>query len=150
MTEVWRIISGFSNYKISSMGRVKSRLGILKPFRFKKTEPYLAIDLMLCGIKYRRAVHQLVLEAFVGPRPSPKHDSRHKNGIGDDNKLTNLCWSTKKKNQGDRVKHDTHCRGERHYHSKLTKRDVRNIRVRRKLGEKTTSTDSLIGRFGNG
>lgn len=39
-------------------------------------------------------VHTLVLLAYVGPRPSDRHQCNHKNGKRDDNRYTNLEWVT--------------------------------------------------------
>jgi HNH endonuclease len=44
------------------------------------------------GRKVDRMVAELVLEAFVGPRPSPLHRVYHRNGQTHDNRLTNLEW----------------------------------------------------------
>jgi hypothetical protein len=52
-------------------------------------------------------VHQLVLEAFVGPRPRGM-ESCHNNGNQTDNRLVNLRWDTKSENNLDRVRHGTH------------------------------------------
>jgi hypothetical protein len=55
-----------------------------------------------------RPVHQLVLEAFVGARPTPKHESRHLDGDSSNNRPGNLEWSTHAENNRDRVRHGTH------------------------------------------
>lgn len=52
-------------------------------------------------------VHQLVLEAFVGPCP-PGLVCCHANDIPDDNRLENLRWDTPSSNQYDRVSHGKH------------------------------------------
>jgi hypothetical protein len=69
-------------------------------------------------------VHVLLLEAFVGPRPA-KHETRHLNGIRDDNRFANLAWGTHRENQMDRVAHGTSNRGGG---KRLTAGDVQAIR----------------------
>lgn len=39
-------------------------------------------------------IGQLVLETFIGPRPSPQHHAIHLNGVTDDDSLNNLKWAT--------------------------------------------------------
>lgn len=39
-------------------------------------------------------VHAVVLDAFYGRRPSPKHVSRHLNDIKTDNRPENLAWGS--------------------------------------------------------
>jgi hypothetical protein len=56
----------------------------------------------------KRAVHQLVLEAFVGPRPEWATDVRHLNGVADDNRLANLAYGTQAENARDAVRHGAH------------------------------------------
>jgi len=43
-------------------------------------------------------VHQVVCEAFHGPRPSDKHVVSHLNEDATDNRPENLCWATQKDN----------------------------------------------------
>jgi len=54
------------------------------------------------SIRHRRLgqlkVHQLVCEAFHGPRPSKEHGVSHKNENALDNRPENLEWSTQKEN----------------------------------------------------
>lgn len=57
--------------------------------------------------KMTAKVHQLVLEAFVGPRPEGMV-TRHLNGDPSDNRLTNLAWGTHAENNADTVQHGTH------------------------------------------
>ena len=50
-------------------------------------------------------VHELVLLAFVGARPTLDHEACHGNGKRDDNRLTNLRWGTYADNAEDRKRH---------------------------------------------
>lgn len=61
-------------------------------------------------------VHNLMLEAFVGPRPTPAHEGRHINGIPDDNRIENLAWGTRREQRLDDLRNGvnaqrkiTHC-----------------------------------------
>lgn len=44
-------------------------------------------------------VHTLVAEAFIGPRPTPKHTVNHINGEKVDNRSENLEWATTRQQQ---------------------------------------------------
>lgn len=54
-----------------------------------------------------RPIHQLILETFVGFRPSSNHEARHLDGNSFNSILSNLAWGTKKENGEDRVLHGT-------------------------------------------
>jgi hypothetical protein len=68
------------------------------------------------GVRSRRKVHHLILEAFVGPRPEGLK-ACHNNGDGHDNRLDNLRWDTQANNIADMHRHrgghhnalKTHC-----------------------------------------
>jgi hypothetical protein len=76
----------------------------------------------------QRLVHQLVLEAFVGPRPE-SCEARHLDGDPSNNKLDNLAWGTKAENQADKLRHGTILRGTANPASKLNESDVLAIRA---------------------
>lgn len=89
-----------------------------------------------------RAVHRLVLEAFVGLRPDGQV-ARHGPGGVSDNRVVNLCWGTQADNVGpDRVRDGTINRGERHWRARLTAEDVAAIRRQAAEGK----THLAIGR----
>jgi hypothetical protein len=129
--ERWLPVVGWETlYEISSFGRVKSlhcgvRSGVtLKPRM--GTKGYLVVSLSN-GIKQTFSIHKLVLEAFVGPRPDG-HECCHGDGDPTNNCLSNLRWDTQLANYADKVKHGTHCAGERNGRAKLTPEVVRAIR----------------------
>lgn len=86
------------------------------------------------GRRNSRLVHQLVLEAFVGPRPTGM-ESLHRNGIANDNKLPNLHWGTRSENLLDAVAHGTKRIGSRHNMAKLKEADIPVIRAQ--FGKRT-------------
>lgn len=145
MTERWLPVLGFEGlYFVSDLGRVRSERRyraagcIMTPGTAGKG--YLKVTLCRRGEKYvHRYVHELVLEAFVGPRPQGM-EAAHNNGRRDDNRLTNLRWDTRAGNFADKIAHGTACRGERHGRRKLSAADVIEIRVAegtlREIGER--------------
>lgn len=120
--EQWLDVVGFEkSYEVSNLGRVRSkdrswmqrsRLGNMYEHcvkgRVLRPGPsnYGHLSVVL-GRGNTRMVHTLVLEAFVGPRPSPKHDARHLDGNPKDNRLSNLSWGTRSENIRDAVRHGT-------------------------------------------
>jgi len=89
---------------------------------------HLQIILTVDGDCKHKGVHQLVLRAFVGPRPTPKHETRHLNGEPTDNRPENLKWGTSKENKADMRKHGTQAYGESSHSAKLTTLQVKQIR----------------------
>ena len=69
---------------------------------------YRVVNLYEGGKVRSRPIHQLVLEAFVGPRPEGMTHTRHLNGISSDNRVENLAWGTPLRNALDRYDHGTH------------------------------------------
>lgn len=72
-------------------------------------------------------VHRLVIEVFVGPKPSPVHEVRHLDGNAHNNHAGNLAWGTHLENMGDCEAHGTVPRGARSgQHSKPERRSRRS------------------------
>jgi hypothetical protein len=82
--------------------RTPGRRGDLRPLAVQVgTRGYLQVNLDVRGRNKSRFVHQLVLEAFVGPKPDgqegchyPDHDKRN-------NRLRNLRWDMHAENVKD-------------------------------------------------
>lgn len=132
MNVEWKEIN--PDYIVSSDGRVGSRkrggLKLLKPGR--DTYGYLIVSLH-DGHGGRRTtkVHQLVAEAFIGPKPTPLHQINHINGVKDDPRASNLEWVTASENHRHRfaVLGQKAAHGEAQGLSKLTEAKVRDIRA---------------------
>jgi|SRR5215469_1284009 len=146
----YREIKGFRGYRVGSDGSVWSchrhnayHYDLSAPWkRLKATADarggYLRVKLCTgrTGRYTRRNIHQLVLEAFVGPCPEGLI-ACHANDDPLDNRLENLRWDTYSANTADAIRngrYDEH-RGARHYRAKLTEADVRAIRASHAAGE---------------
>ncbi len=153
--ERWLPAVGFEeDYEISNQGRMRRirSAGPVPTGYVLKPKPdhhgYLRSTVRIHGKRYNIAIHHLVLETFVGPRPS-RYVSNHKNGIKADNYVENLEWVT----QGYNVRHAIQLgnfsftsHGESHPNAKLTADDVRSIRCLYTTGDFTLGT--LAERFG--
>ena|GEM_PF-2439840 len=126
---VYREIPGFAGYRVGTDGSVWSNRGI----QLKQSRPkgYCKIALR----KRNLFVHVIVLKVFVGPPPTPKHQSCHWNGVRNDNRPCNLRWGTVKSNHADMVRHGTQPTGEDVWNAILTEEQVVQIRERYHNGE---------------
>lgn len=105
-----------------------------------------------------KIVSRVVCERTYGPPPTTAHEAAHLCGGGHRGCVNprHLAWKTPVENRADKLIHDTHNRGERHYLSKLTESDVREIRRRRgvesqrALGERFGVAHSQIWRIQTG
>ena len=118
--EEWRSVIGYEGlYEVSSYGRVKSldrtrlnRWGeytmpgrVLKSAKDAKGYPLVAMA--KDGKLKSRRVHLLVLEAFIGPRPSGMF-ACHTDGDASNSWVGNLRWDTASANTYDKIRHGTH------------------------------------------
>lgn len=96
--EEWRDIEGFEGiYQVSSWGRVRSKYGILTPYRNKKG--YLKIGLYIGDRKTKKyRINRLVAAAFI-PNPLNLPQVNHKDGNKENNSVTNLEWSSDRQNK---------------------------------------------------
>jgi hypothetical protein len=150
MQEVWQPVVGYEGlYEVSDLGRVRSldrwlpcrdgqrqwhRGKVLK--QLSNGNGYQGVSLSnLCeGIKPKRMyAHSLVLESFVGPRPSG-HQAAHGDGDRSNNRLSNLRWATVSDNLADKLDHGTHQLGEQNPIAVLSEVDVLSIRQRYRHG----------------
>lgn len=121
--EQWRPVCGFEGlYEVSDQGRVRSLdrsitdrrgrrqliAGRIKSLP-KLNTGYPVVHLAKDGRTITKAVHTVVLEAFVGPRPAG-HVCCHNDGDPSNNWLANLRWDTQSNNLLDAIKHGTHSR----------------------------------------
>jgi hypothetical protein len=111
--ERWLPIPGHEGrYDVSDQGNVRSWV----PYNGTSVPRTLATELNKHGYlravlygdcrKISKRVHQLVMLAFVGPRPEGL-ETRHLDGNKLNNILTNLVYGTSSENRFDTVRHGT-------------------------------------------
>lgn len=117
----WKAIPGYEGYyEVSDTGMVRSLDRTITgpggfPKRLKGKElaapihrtGYRRVNLAKEGKQGTYCVHQLVMLAFVGPKPYG-YDTCHADGNPANNNLSNLRYDTKRENQIDRIKHGRH------------------------------------------
>lgn len=131
MEERWLPIDGHPDYEVSDLGRVRSwkngkwgrRPAPRLLMQSLTRSGYLRVNLDNSVVRF---IHQLVLEAFIGPRPAGT-ECAHGNGDPLDNHLSNLRWATPQENGADNARHGV-LKGARHPNCKLTDDAVREIR----------------------
>ena len=151
--EEWRVIKGWPNYDVSSLGRIRSnrpwvrgtrQSRLLKPWLLN--EVYLAVTLYGDGgAKLKETLHVLVCEAFHGPRPTPAHEAAHWDGLPTNCRSDNLRWATCVENNADKARHGTKLLGSQLQWAVLTEGDVREIR---KLAAEGEDDKSIAAKFG--
>lgn len=119
--ETWKPIVGYEPYyEVSDMGRVRSldRIVVCKDGKRKprkgrllrsapNSRGHLSVVLCAYGKQRTRAVHVLMMEAFVGPRPAGM-DICHWNDQPADNRLANLRYGTRSDNVLDMKRNGNH------------------------------------------
>lgn len=96
MNEVWKDIEGYEGlYQVSSLGRIR-RQGKLHKTQINSVG-YYTVDLYKNNKRKTMLVHRLMALAFI-PRVEGKNNINHKNGVRDDNTLSNLEWCTQQEN----------------------------------------------------
>lgn len=99
--EIWKPVVGYEGlYEVSDRGRVRT---LIKKTRCKSAGGILAqqsapnryrlVCLTKDGDDHSRSVHRLVATAFI-QNLEGKPTVNHRNGIRDDNRLSNLEWAT--------------------------------------------------------
>jgi len=132
MRERWKKHPEYSDHEISNLGRVRR---YLKPFLMSNGYPHVSLG----AIGKRAYLHNLVIEAFIGPRPQGMQ-TRHLDGNKLNARLDNLRYGTPSENLQDRWDHGKGNVGSRHGMSKLTEQDVGQIRAKYKQWRVTMKT----------
>lgn len=139
-----RPILGFSRYEIDAAGSVW-RIGAGPVSPQPTHNGYQAVKLRNDGgRRVWRKVHVLVLESFVGPRPSPRHHGAH----GPDRDRTNNCvsnlrWATPEENEADKRLHGSATGGQG-----IAASPPQRVRWIRKRAERGESLTQIAARYG--
>ena len=157
--EKWKPIPGYEGfYSASSLGRIRTddhtvirSNGVpchvsakIRKQRLNAQRGYMQCDLKRPESRFHTFnVHNLIMLAFVGPKPNGC-DVCHLNGDRADNRLLNLRYDSRAANMADKWMHGTQPFGERHAMSVLTEDDVREMR---RLNSSRQYTQSEIGRM---
>lgn len=142
MSEAWKPVLGYEeDYEVSSCGRVRrisetrngshKREALIPGVRNRgKNGNYLQVVLCKKGEMKYAAIHHLVLDAFVGPRPEGA-ECDHIDGNPSNNCVDNLRWVTKSGNMQARARFYGGApwhRGEKNPCAKLTNEQARRLR----------------------
>lgn len=158
MIEEWKDIPDWKDlYQVSSLGRIRSldrkvycghgsyRISKGRIMKLRKhKDGYMRVHLRDASLNKNKyiQVHCLVAETFIGPRPT-NYQVRHKDGIRHNNVLSNLHYGTASENALDRHIHGTMLIGEDAFFTKLTAKQVIEIRNLRVCGYKLEDIASL-------
>lgn len=126
---MWKKITDYPNYSISSGGEVYSHVSK------KKLIPCYSGARMIVTLYNKNGrksakVHRLVASHFL---PAPLMEDlvvAHNDGDFTNNKYSNLRWTTQKDNLSDRAIHNTEMIGQKNGRAKLTPAIVLQIRKR--------------------
>lgn len=149
MPEIWRPVTGYSDYEVSDLGRVRSwrrRSGVRRAQSPKLLKPvashragYVQVSLAGDGGDRRLVrVHVLVAETFIGPRPAGMQIA-HADGNPTNNAIGNLRYATAGENNRDKIAHGRSLRGAAHNMARLAAEQVLEIRRRAAAGEHVPS-----------
>ena len=135
MDKQWLPIVGYEKtYAVSNLGQImrtatakNSKAGRILNLYNKRG--YHQVVLTQNGFQKWHAVHKLVAEAFIEPKP-PGLQINHKDGYKINNSPGNLEWVTCKENMRHRIDVlHKHTKGERNNHAILTEQQVKEIRA---------------------
>lgn len=183
--EEWKTIKVFDDYEISNFGRVKSfkryKNGKILNY-YDDSHGYLFVKLYINGKSDNKRIHRLVLETFVGINPD-KPFCNHIDGNKENNYIENLEWCTHSENMKHAIEtglinnkgeespnfgksrseewkkeQSKRMKGENHPRSKLTEKNVIEIRVdlnegiltQREIAEKFGVTQTIISNIKTG
>lgn len=159
MTE-WRICPNFPDYEVSERGDVRRLTPAKGAVVGKVMTPYVREDGYCMFIlrrdekSFHKKAHQLVAEAFIGPKPFDGAEVCHIDGSRCNDHYSNLRWGTSADNKADMVLHGTRRVGSRHHNAKFTEADIaemfrlrREGMLQREIGERFGMRQADVSRI---
>lgn len=132
--EIWKPLLKYKGYFVSNKGRVKSfNKGLPKLLTHHLVRTYVVFPLGSYGNK---SAHSLVLQAFVGERPTPETQIDHIDSNKLNNCLENLEYVSAKENM--RRAKEMGLRPSENANSKLSMEQVQEVKLLLKQGLKTS------------
>lgn len=127
--EQWKVVKGFENYLVSSLGNVKTINGKLKKVVYDSKNDYGYVELWKNNKGKKFRIHRLVAETFI-PNTLGKEQVNHIDGDKKNNCVSNLEWVTPKENIRHAIENDLSSikYGSKNLSSKLKEEDVKYIR----------------------
>lgn len=107
-TESWKTVSSFSNYKVSSFGRLRNVMTGKYVGSVNAKHGYMEATLSQDGKSQKYYVHVLVAKHFI-PNPANKKYVDHKNHNKADNRVSNLRWVSHQENLMNKRKTASKC-----------------------------------------
>lgn len=142
VTERWLTVPSAPTYEVSDRGQVRRAVagpgasaGRVLRWNTSSYTGYPTVELYVNGVATRRAVHSVVAEAFIGPRPDGAQVS-HLDGVRSNPAARNLLYETSGENHARRREHGTNLAGEKNPAAKLSDAQAVEIRRRLKAGER--------------
>jgi hypothetical protein len=153
--EIWKSVEGFEGaYEVSNLGRARRIYNVKYQIEPKikylsttwgKNQAYVKTTFYRKGHAVNRDLHIVILETFIGPRPSIRHHASHLNGNMHDNRLDNLQWCTAKDNMSHKKIHGTQQVGENNPFAKLTENEVMAMRIMHFCGSRAVDISNTFG-----
>lgn len=127
--EQWKVVKGFENYLVSSLGNVKTINGKLKKVVYDSKNNYGYVELWKNNKGKKFRIHRLVAETFI-PNTLGKEQVNHIDGDKKNNCVSNLEWVTPKENIRHAIENNLSSikYGSKNLASKLKEEDVKYIR----------------------
>lgn len=88
---IWKTIVDFPAYEVSNEGLVRSKLSGLR-IAAVRNYGFQRVRLIRDGRQHDRRINVIVLEAFVGRRPSLRYRCKFVDGDKTNSKVSNLRW----------------------------------------------------------
>lgn len=132
--EQWKVIQGFENYLVSSLGNVKTVKGNFKKVIYDNKNSYGYVELWKNNKGKKFRIHRLVAETFI-PNYANKEQVNHIDGDKTNNCVSNLEWVTPKENIRHAINNNLSSikYGSSNLASKLKEEDVLYIRKNAKV-----------------